>query len=173
MEHRAVLMTMNLDRQSIDVESQVLRQFTMLQRGQTPHHQSQQVLVHGIDVDVAPEADQKPRQGGLGRPILGKRNHPARIAAGQLPEWAIPQRIGIAEIDPAHRPLKHQGSQLAGQRMTGAQRRARINEVIFECLDHAAVVGGFTQQQRTAVTGSSLAAQFDTDRAVARRRPSG
>lgn len=50
---------------------------------------------------------------------------------------------------------------------------ARIDQVVVECLDHAAAVEGFAQQQSAAVAGGAVTAQLDTDRAVAGRRPSG
>ena len=44
---------------------------------------------------------------------------------------------------------------------------APIDQVVFECRDHAAAGKGFTQQQSAAVAGGALAAQLDTYRAVA------
>ncbi len=129
--------------------------------------------MHGVDVVVAPEAGQQPRQRGLRWPILGQGRHPASIAAGQLPEWGTAQRVDIAEVDPAHRALQHQGAQLAGQRMADTQRVALIDQVVLQRLDHAAVVEGLAQQQRAAVAGGALAAQLDPDRAVAGGRPGG
>ena len=55
--------------------------------------------------------------------------------------------------------------------MTDAQRVASIDQIVFQRLDHAAVVEGLTQQQSAAVAGGALAAQLNTDRAVARGRP--
>ena len=78
--------------------------------------------MHGIDVVVVSKAGQQPRQRGLGRPILDQWRHAARITAGQLPERITAQRVGIAEIDPPHRPLQHQGAYLAGQRVANTQR---------------------------------------------------
>lgn len=49
----------------------------------------------------------------------------------------------------------------------------RIDQVVAERLDHAATVEGFAQQQSAAVAGGAVAAQLDTDRAVARGRPGG
>ena len=57
--------------------------------------------------------------------------------------------------------------------MTDAQRVASIDQIVFQRLDHAAVVEGLTQQQSAAVAGGALAAQLDTDSAVARGRPGG
>jgi len=51
--------------------------------------------------------------------------------------------------------------------MTDAQRVASIDQIVFQRLDYAAVVEGFTQQQGAAVAGGALAAQLNTDRAVA------
>jgi hypothetical protein len=42
----------------------------MLQRGQTPDHQQQQVFMHSIDVVISPHAGQQPRQRGLRQPTL-------------------------------------------------------------------------------------------------------
>ena len=50
--------------------------------------------------------------------ILSQWRHAARIAAGQLPKRVTAQRVGIAEVDPAHRALQHQRSQLTGQGVT-------------------------------------------------------
>ena len=166
-------MAVDFDRQAVDVQRQLLGTLAVLQRGQAPEHQPQQAFVHNIDVVVAAKAGQQPRQRGLRRPVLGQGCHPARVAAGQLPKRVTAQRVGIAEIDPAHRALQHQGTQLTGQRMTDAQRVALVDQVVLERLDHAAVVEGFTQQQSAAVAGGALAAQLDTDRAVAGGRPGG
>ena len=57
--------------------------------------------------------------------------------------------------------------ELSGQRMKDAQRVASIDQIVFQRLNHAAVVEGLTQQQSAAVAGSALAAQLNTDRAVA------
>ena len=57
--------------------------------------------------------------------------------------------------------------------MTDAQRVASIDQTVFQRLDHAAVVEGLTQQQGAAVAGGALAAQLNTDSAVARGRPGG
>ncbi len=170
---RPALVAVDLDRQAVDVQRQLLGALAVLQRGQAPDHQSQQAFVHGIDIVAAPEAGQQPRQRGLRGPVLGQGRCPARIAAGQLPERITAQRVGIAEVDPAHRTLQHQGTQLAGQRMKDAQRVASIDQIVFQRLNHAAVVEGFTQQQGAAVAGGALAAELDTDRTVARGRPGG
>lgn len=85
----------------------------------------------------------------------------------------MPQRVGITEIDPAYVALQHHGSQLAGLRMTDTQRVTSIDQVVFQRRDHAAAVEGFAQQQGTAVTGGALAAQFNTDSAVAVGRTGG
>ncbi len=92
---------MDLDRQAVDVQRQLLGTFTVLQRRQPPDHQPQQAFVHGIDVVIASEAAQQPRQRGLRRPVLGQGRHPTCITAGQLPERVAAQRVGIAKIDPA------------------------------------------------------------------------
>ena len=106
---------MDLDRQAVDVQRQLLGSLPVLQRRQPPDHQPQQAFVHSIDIVVAPEAGQQPRQRGLRRPVLGQGRHPTRVAAGQLPERVTAQRVGIAEIDPTHGTLQHQGTQLTGQ----------------------------------------------------------
>jgi|GEM_PF-3686742 len=64
MKRRPALVAMHRDRQAIDIQGQLPRPFAMLQRGQTPDHESQQAFVHGIDVAVAPEAGQQTRQRG-------------------------------------------------------------------------------------------------------------
>ena len=51
--------------------------------------------------------------------------------------------------------------------MKDAQRVASIDQIVFQRLNHAAVVEGLTQQQSAAVAGSALAAQLNTDSAVA------
>ncbi|ERS91845.1 hypothetical protein Q671_14845 [Halomonas sp. PBN3] len=56
MKRRAALVTVDLDRQAVDVHGQLLGALAMLQRGQAPDHQSQQAFVHGIDVVVAAKA---------------------------------------------------------------------------------------------------------------------
>lgn len=38
MEDRAALVTVNLNRQAINVQGQLIRAFALLQRGQTPYH---------------------------------------------------------------------------------------------------------------------------------------
>ncbi|BCB69951.1 hypothetical protein HMEPL2_03020 [Vreelandella aquamarina] len=57
--------------------------------------------------------------------------------------------------------------------MTDAQRVASIDQIVFQRLDHAAVVEGLTQQQSAAVAGGALAAQLNTGSTVARGRPGG
>ena len=108
-------MAVDFDRQAVDVQGQLPGPLPVLQRGQAPEHQPQQAFVHSIDIVVAPEAGQQPRQRGLRRPVLGQGRHPTRVAAGQLPERVTAQRVGIAEIDPTHGTLQHQGTQLTGQ----------------------------------------------------------
>ena len=61
MKGRAALVTVSLNRQTIDVQCQLMRAFALLQRGQTPDHQSQQAFVYGIDVVATPETCQQPR----------------------------------------------------------------------------------------------------------------
>lgn len=58
---------------------------TVRWQDQAPDDQPQQAFVHGIDVVVASEEGQQPRQCGLGA-IMGQRRHAARITAGQMPE---------------------------------------------------------------------------------------
>lgn len=50
---------------------------------------------------------------------------------------------------------------------------ASIDQLGFECLDHAAVVEGFTRQQSAAVAGGALAAQLGKNGAVAGGHPGG
>ena len=115
MIRRAALMAVDFDRQAVDVQGQLPGPLPVLQRGQAPEHQSQQAFVHDIDVVVAAKAGQQPRQRGLRRPVLRQGHRPARVAAGQLPKPVTAQRVGIAEIDPTHGTLQHQGTQLTGQ----------------------------------------------------------
>lgn len=127
--------------------------------------------MHGIDVVVATEAGQQQGPRGLRRPILRQGRRPASVAAGQPPERITPKPVGIAEIDPAHGALQHDGAELTGQGVSDALRVAPIDQIVFQRVNDTAVVEGFTQQQGTAVAGSARAAHLDTDRAVARGRP--
>ena len=71
------------------------------------------------------------------------------VAARQLPERVPLQRVGIAEVDPAHGALQHHGAKLAGQRMSDAQWIAPIDQVVLKRGDHAAVVEGSRSSTRT------------------------
>ncbi len=70
------------------------------------------------------------------------------------------QRVGIVEIDLAHRPLQHQGAYLAGQRVANAQRMTRIDPVVIERLNHTA-----------AVVGGALTVELNADCPVAGQNP--
>jgi len=94
----------------------------------------------------SPGASQQMRQHGLRQSILRQWRRPTSIAADQLPEWVTTQRVGIAEVDPPHRTLQRQGAQLTGKRVADTQRVAWIHPVIFERLDHSAVIEGFSPQ---------------------------
>ena len=72
------------------------------------------------------------------------------------------QRVGIVEIDLAHRPLQHQGAYLAGQRVANAQRMTRIDPVVIERLNHTA-----------AVAGGALTVELNADGPVAGQNPGG
>ena len=65
-------MSVDFDRQAVDVQRQLLGTLAVLQRRQ------------------------QPRQRGLRRPVLGQGRHPARVAAGQLPERVAAQRAAVA-----------------------------------------------------------------------------
>ncbi len=70
MKRRATLVAVDIDRHAVDVQRQLLGALAMLQRGQTPDHQQQQVFMHSIDVVISPHAGQQPRQRGLRQPTL-------------------------------------------------------------------------------------------------------
>lgn len=82
------------------------------------------------------------------------------VAARQLPERIQSQRVGIAEIDPAHGTLRHHGAQLAGQLMADAQWVSPIDQIVPQRVNDTAVAEVFAQQQGTAVAGGTLTAHY-------------
>ena len=87
-----------------------------------------------------------------------------------MPERVLPERVGIAQVIPAHGALEHHGADLTGQRMTDPQRIPRVDEMVFHGLDDTAAIEGLTEQQGAAVAGGALA-KLNANGPVAGRNP--